>query len=167
MAVKTRAKTSSKKAPKSSSGLPIKIRPGKMLIDGKWVNSVSGKTFDTINPATGEVLTNIALGGRRDVDLAVKAARKAFESGPWPEMDARDRGRILAKAAGLIEANLEELAMLETLDNGKPIRETRAVDVPYTADTFFYYAGWADKIHGETIPVRGNMFNYTLREPVG
>ncbi len=82
-------------------------------------------------------------------------------------MDARDRGRILARAAGLIEANLEELATLETLDNGKPIRETRAVDVPYTADTFFYYAGWADKIHGETIPVRGNMFNYTLREPVG
>ncbi len=167
MAVKTRAKKSSKKAPKASSGLPIKIRPGKMLIDGKWVNSVSGKTFDTINPATGEVLTNIAQGGKRDVDLAVKAARKAFETGPWRNMDARDRGRILAKAAGLIEANLEELATLETLDNGKPIRETRAVDVPYTADTFFYYAGGADKIHGETIPVRGNMLNYTLREPVG
>jgi aldehyde dehydrogenase (NAD+) len=167
MAVKTRTKTSSKKAPKPSSGLPIKIRPGKMLIDGKWVNSVSGKTFETINPATGKALTNIALGGRRDVDLAVKAARKAFEAGPWPNMDARDRGRILAKAAGLIEANLEELATLETLDNGKPIRETRTVDVPYTADTFFYYAGGADKIHGETIPVRGNMLNYTLREPVG
>ncbi|MEE9585233.1 MAG: aldehyde dehydrogenase family protein, partial [Candidatus Brocadiales bacterium] len=156
-----------KKRPKSSPRLPIKIKPGKMLIDGKWLNSRSGRTFKTINPATGQVLTKIAEGNRRDVDLAVKAARKAFESGPWPEMDARDRGRILARAAELVEKNLDELALLETLDNGKPIRESRTVDVPYTADTLFYYGGWADKIHGETIPVRGDMFNYTLREPVG
>ena len=157
----------SKKKSESRAKSPVKIKPGKMLIDGKWVNSRSGKTLKTINPATGKVITSIACGDRRDVNLAVKAARKAFESGPWATMDARDRGRILANVAKLVEDNLEELARLETLDNGKPIKESRAVDVPYTADTFFYYAGWADKIHGETIPVRGDMLNYTLREPVG
>jgi aldehyde dehydrogenase (NAD+) len=146
---------------------PIKIKPGKMLIGAKWVDSCSGKTFETINPATGEVITRIAEGDKEDVDLAVKAARKAFEGGPWPRMDARDRGKILAKVAELIMKHLEELAVMETMDNGKPIAQSRAADVPYTADTFFYYAGWADKIHGETIPVRGNFFNYTLREPVG
>lgn len=149
------------------SKLPIKIKPGKMLIDGKWVNALSGKTFNTINPATGKVITHIAEGDRQDVDLAAKAARRAFEEGPWPKMDARDRGKILYKIAELIEKNLEELAVVETTDNGKPITQSRTVDVPYTAETFYYYAGWADKIHGETIPVRGNMFNYTLREPVG
>lgn len=162
MAVKSRAKKS-----KPAKKPPVRVKPGKMLIDGKWVNALSGKTFETINPANGQVLTRIAEGDRRDVDLAVKAARAAFETGPWPRMDARDRGRILARVAELIEKNLEELAILETLDNGKPITQSRTADVPYTADTFFYYAGWADKIHGETIPVRGNMLNYTLREPVG
>ncbi|MCB7129096.1 MAG: aldehyde dehydrogenase family protein [Candidatus Brocadiales bacterium] len=157
----------SKKKSESGAKSSAKIKPGKMLIDGKWVNSRSGKTLKTINPATGKVITSIACGDRRDVNLAVKAARRAFESGPWPAMDARDRGRILANVAKLVEDNHEELARLETLDNGKPIKESRAVDVPYTADTFFYYAGWADKIHGETIPVRGDMLNYTLREPVG
>ncbi len=157
----------SMRKPASKAKPAAKIKPGKMLINGKWVKSVSGRTFKAINPATGKVITNIAEGDRRDVNLAVKAARKAFESGPWSKMDARDRGRILANVAKLIEDNHEELARLETLDNGKPIKESRAVDVPYTADTFFYYAGWADKIHGETIPVRGNMLNYTLREPVG
>jgi len=146
---------------------PIKIKPGKMLIGGKWVDSRSGKTFETTNPATGEVITKIAQGDKEDVDLAVKAARKAFEGGPWPRMDARDRGKLLARVAELVMKNLEELAVMETMDNGKPISHSRNADVPLTADTFFYYAGWADKIHGETIPVRGNYFNYTLREPVG
>ncbi len=146
---------------------PTKIKPGKMLIDGKWADSLSGKTFETINPATGEVITKIAEGDKEDVALAVKAARKAFEVGPWPKMDARDRGKILAKVAELIMKNLEELAVMETVDSGKPITQSRKGDVPYTAETFFYYAGWPDKIHGETIPVRGNYFNYTLREPVG
>ncbi|MEE9200371.1 MAG: aldehyde dehydrogenase family protein [Candidatus Brocadiales bacterium] len=155
------------KKPTSKAKPAAKIKPGKMLINGKWVKSVSGRTFKAINPATGKVITTIAEGDRRDVNLAVKAARKAFESGPWSKMDARDRGRILVNVAKLIEDNHEELARLETLDNGKPIKESRAVDVPYAADTFFYYAGWADKIHGETIPVRGNILNYTLREPVG
>ncbi len=146
---------------------PIKIKPGKMLVNGKWVDSRSGKTFETINPATGEVITQIAQGDKEDVDLAVKSARKAFEEGPWSRMDARDRGKLLAKVAELVMKNAEELATIETMDNGKPITESRNVDLPLTADTFFYYAGWADKIHGETIPVRGNYFNYTLREPVG
>ncbi len=145
----------------------IKIKPGKLFIDGNWVDSVSGKTFDTINPATEEVITSVAEGDRADIDLAVTAARKAFENGPWRKMDARDRGRILLKIASLIEKDSGELALLETLDNGKPISETTNADIPLVIDCFLYYAGWADKIHGETIPVRGEYFNYTMREPVG
>lgn len=145
----------------------LKIKPGRLLIDGKWVDSVSGKTFDTINPATEEVITCIAEGDRADIDLAVTAARKAFEDGPWKKTDARDRGRILFEIANLIEKNKDELALLETLDNGKPISETMNADLPLVIDCLLYYAGWADKIHGETIPVRGEFFNYTLREPVG
>lgn len=145
----------------------VKIKPGKLFINGKWVNSVSGKTFDTINPATEEVITSIAEGGKADIDLAVTAARKAFEKGPWRKIDARDRGKILFKIMELIEKNKDELALLETLDNGKPISETTNADLPLVIDCLLYYAGWADKIHGETIPVRGEFFNYTIREPVG
>ncbi len=145
----------------------VKIKHGKLFINGKWVNSVSGKTFDTLNPATEEVITSVEEGDSADIDLAVTAARKAFEDGPWKNMDARDRGRILLEIANLIEKNKDELALLETLDNGKPISETTNVDIPLVIDCFLYYAGWADKIHGETIPVRGEFFNYTLREPVG
>lgn len=145
----------------------VKIKQGKLFINGKWVNSVSGKTFDTLNPATEEVITSVAEGDSADIDLAVTAARKAFEDGPWKNMDARDRGRVLLEIANLIEKNKDELALLETLDNGKPISETTNADLPLVIDCFLYYAGWADKIHGETIPVRGEFFNYTLREPVG
>jgi aldehyde dehydrogenase (NAD+) len=145
----------------------IKRKKWKLLIGGKWVNAVSGKTFVTLNPATEEPLANVAEGDKADINLAVKAARKAFEDGPWRKMDARDRGKVLMRIAELIEKNKDEFAMLDTLDNGKPISESVAVDVPMSAETFLYYAGWADKIHGETIPVRGNYFNYTLREPVG
>ena len=145
----------------------VKIKPGKLFINGKWVDSVSGKTFDTVNPATEEVLTCVAEGDKADIDLAVTAAREAFENGPWKKMDARDRGRILLEIANLIEKNKEELALLDTLDNGKPINETTNADIPLAVDCFLYYAGWADKIHGETVPVRGDFFNYTLREPVG
>jgi aldehyde dehydrogenase (NAD+) len=145
----------------------VNINPGKLFINGKWVDSVSGKTFDTLNPATEEVLTCVAEGDSADIDLAVTAARKAFEEGPWRNIDARDRGRVLLEIANLIEMNKDELALLETLDNGKPISETTNVDIPLVIDCFIYYAGWADKIHGETIPVRGDFFNYTLREPVG
>ena len=139
----------------------------KLLIDGQWRESVSGKTFETVNPATEEVIASVSEGDAADIDLAVKAARKAFDSGPWRKMDARDRGRLLYKLAELVETNLEELAALETLDNGKPISESRTADLPLVIDCLRYYAGWADKIHGQTIPVRGNYFCYSRREPVG
>jgi aldehyde dehydrogenase (NAD+) len=146
---------------------PPKVRQTKMLIDGKWRDSVTGKKFKTINPATEEVIAEVAEGGPQDIDLAVKAARKAFDSGPWRRMDARDRGRLINKLADLIEEHKEELAALETLDNGKPISDSKAADLPLTIDCFRYYAGWADKQHGKTIPVRGNYFCYTRHEPLG
>ena len=145
-----------------------KISPGKLLINGQWVEG-TGKSFDTVNPATGEVLTQIAEASARDVDQAVSAARKAFEdmAGPWRKMSASERGKVLWRIADLIEANIEELAELETLDNGKPIFESRYVDMPMVADVFRYFAGWATKIHGETVNTFPNAFTYTLREPIG
>ena len=145
----------------------LKIKPGKLFINGEWVDSVSGKTFDTLNPATEEIITSVAEGDSADIDLAVDAARKAFEEGSWRNIDARERGKVLLRIMELIDKNRDEFALLETLDNGKPISETTNVDIPLVIDCFLYYAGWADKIHGETIPVRGEFFNYTLREPVG
>jgi len=139
----------------------------KLLIDGQWRDSLSGKTFATVNPATEELIANVSEGDAADIDLAVKAARKAFDTGPWRKTDARDRGRLMNRLADLIEKNVDELAELETLDNGKPISESRNADLPLVIDCFRYYAGWADKIHGQTIPVRGNYFCYTKREPVG
>ena len=146
---------------------PVVKEQQPMLIGGKWVDSVSGKTFPTINPATGETICHVAEGDKADIDLAVKAARKAFESGPWAKMNASDRGRLLNKLADLIEENIDELAALETLDNGKPFRDARAADLPLTIKCYRYYAGWADKIHGKTIPIDGNFFCYTRHEPVG
>ncbi len=143
------------------------IRQTQCFIGGQWVPAASGKTFETVNPATEEVITQVAEGDAADIDLAVEAARNAFENGPWSKMDARDRGRLIAKLADLIEDEAEELAALETLDNGKPIREAKAADLPLTVDCLRYYAGWADKIHGQTIPIRGPYFCYTRREPVG
>jgi phenylacetaldehyde dehydrogenase len=144
-----------------------------MLIDGKWVNAVSGKTFPTYNPATGEVLAQIAEGDREDIDLAVKAARKAFDSGPWSRMTASQRGRLIWKLGDLLEQNVEELATLETLDNGKPLAIARAADIPLAAELFRYMAGWATKLEGTTIPLsvpytpKARYHAYTLREPVG
>src|SRR5438132_9927410 len=129
----------------------VEIRQTKMLIDGKLIDAVSGRTFETINPAPGEVITRVAEGDKADVDLAVKAARKAFESGAWKKMSARARGRLLYKLADLIEANIDELAALETLNNGKPISDTRNIDLPLVVECYRYYAGWADKIEGRTI----------------
>ncbi len=145
------------------------IKPGKLLIGGEWCDATSGATFDTVNPATGEVLTQIAAGTHADVERAVSAARKAFDdpAGPWQKMTASDRGRLLWRIGDLIDAHVEEIAELETLDNGKPIFESRYVDVPMVAEVFRYYAGWATKIHGETINARASAFTYTLREPVG
>jgi aldehyde dehydrogenase (NAD+) len=137
------------------------------FIGGRWTPAVSGRTFETVNPATEEVIAQVAEGDAADVDLAVKAARHALEQGPWGRMDARDRGRLLYKLADLIEENADELAALESLDNGKPIRDSRGADLPLVIDCLRYYAGFADKIHGQTIPIRGEYFTYTRREPVG
>ena len=146
----------------------LKQQPIKMLIGGQWVEAASGKTFDTFNPANGQVLARVAEGDAEDINRAVAAARKAFESGPWPKLTPSQRGRLLWKVAELIEENAEELALLETLDNGKPIKYSRGGDVPLTADHFRYFAGWATKLEGDTIPVSiPNMFTYTLREPLG
>ncbi len=144
-----------------------KIRQTNLLIGGKWLESRSGKRFATVNPVNEQVIAEVAEGDSADVDAAVKAARAAFDSGPWSRMDARDRGRLMNKLADLMEANLEELAALESLDNGKPIRDARAADLPLAIDCLRYYAGWADKLTGDTIPIRGNYFCYTRREPVG
>lgn len=146
---------------------PPKVANQQMLIGGKWVDSVSGKSFETINPATGEVICRVAEGDKADIDLAVKAARKAFESGPWPKMNPSERGRLLNKLADAIEKHADELAALETLDNGKPIGESTAADLPLTIACYRYYAGWADKISGRTLPVDGDYFCYTRHEPVG
>ena len=143
------------------------VRQTQCFIGGQWIPAQSGKTFETVNPATEEVIAQVAEGDAADVDLAVAAARAALDSGPWRKMDARDRGRLLYKLADLIEDEIDELAALETLDNGKPIREATAGDLPLVIDTLRYYAGFADKIHGQTIPVRGEYFTYTRREPVG
>jgi phenylacetaldehyde dehydrogenase len=142
----------------------------KMLIGGRWVEAASGRTFETRNPATGEVLARIAEGDREDIDRAVKAARRAFEEGPWPEMHPSERSRLLWKVSELIDQHRDELAELETLDNGKPIVLSRIVDLPSVIETFRYFAGWATKIEGNTIPMSkpgAKYFAYTLREPVG
>ena len=145
-----------------------KVSTGKLLINGEWLEG-SGKPFDTVNPATGAVLTQVAEASAKDVDQAVAAARKTFDDigGPWRKMSASERGKILWRIADLLEKNIDELAELETLDNGKPIFESRYVDMPMVADVFRYFAGWATKIHGETVNSFSNAFTYTLREPVG
>src|ERR671928_344161 len=147
----------------SASMSPTKYQ---LFIDGQWVDSESGKTFKTPNPATGETLAEVAEADKADIDKAVAAARKAFE-GKWGKMSARDRGRLLYKLSQLIEERSQELAQLETSDNGKPIRESQYVDLPQVVENFEYFAGMATKIEGETIPVPGSLFNYTLREPLG
>src|ERR1700724_3683217 len=145
----------------------------KMLINGKWVEAASGKTFPTYNPATGEVLAHVAEGDREDINRAVKAARTAFETGRWSQLTASERGRLIWKLADLLEENLEEFAELESLDNGKPLKVARAADVPLAVDLFRYMAGWATKIEGNTIPISvpytpgAKYLAYTLREPVG
>ena len=140
----------------------------RMLIDGKWVDAASGKTFATVDPSTEEPLAQVPAGDKEDIDRAVRAARRAFENGPWRRMTASERGRALWKLADLIDARSEEFAQLETLDNGKPLTVSRAADIPLVVDHLRYYAGWATKVEGETIPVSvPGMLTYTLREPVG
>ncbi len=143
-----------------------RFKPGKLLIGGKWADAQSGKRFEALNPATGQVLTTLAEGDKADVDLAVAAARAAFD-GPWSKMLPAERQHVIWKVGDLILENADELAEIESLDNGKPIRESRNVDIPMAAEVFRYYAGWVTKIHGDTIPVNGPFLNYTLREPMG
>jgi aldehyde dehydrogenase (NAD+) len=155
------------------STLPIPMEPGvapsatKLLINNCWVPSESGKTFATINPSTGEEICQVAEADAADVEKAVKAARAAFEQGPWKKMRASERGRLLNRLADLIEKNTDELARLETLDNGKPFSIAKAVDVMKTLACYRYFAGWADKIQGKTIPIDGEFFCYTRHEPIG
>ncbi|MCH8133173.1 MAG: aldehyde dehydrogenase family protein, partial [Myxococcales bacterium] len=142
-----------------------------LLIGGRWIPAASGETFAVENPAREDTLAHAAKGGAEDIDRAVMAARQAFEDGPWRRMNPSERGRLLWKLADSIEAHAEEFAQLESLDNGKPLAVARAADVALTVDHFRYYAGWATKIEGETIPINGPpgsvFLDYTLREPVG
>src|SRR5438309_3449050 len=144
-----------------------KLESGRLLIDGQWTDGA--KKLDTINPATGEVLTEVVAASPEASERAVQAAHKAFEdrSGMWRKMSASERGRLIWRLADLIEKNIDELAELETLDNGKPIFESRYVDMPMVIDVLRYYAGWATKIHGETVNTFETAFTYTVREPVG
>jgi len=144
-------------------------RPSKLYIDGEFKPAASGRTFPVYNPATGNLLANVAEADREDVDRAVQAARRAFDGGPWPKMSPSERGRLLWKLSDLIEKNLDELAEIESIDNGKPVAVARAADVPLAVDMFRYMAGWATKLTGSTIPISfpGEYLSYTVREPVG
>ena len=145
----------------------VSISAKKILINNRWAESDSGKTFATLNPATGEEICQIAEADTADVDRAVKAARAAFEHGPWRKTMASERGRLLNRLADLMEQHADELASLEVLDNGKPYTVAKAVDVAASIGCYRYFAGWADKVHGKTIPIDGNFFCYTRHEPVG
>src|ERR1700760_1231957 len=145
--------------------------PRKLFIDGEWVEAVSGKTFATPNPATGETLAKVAEGDAEDINRAVRAARKAFEDGPWSRMTPSERGRIIWRIGDLILEHTDEFAQLESLDNGKPFPVAQAADVPLAADLFHYMAGWATKIEGQTINILvaympgGKFHSYNAWEP--
>lgn len=153
-------------AEKSRTVQPPQVKDQPLFIGGKFVDSVSGKTFAAINPSTGATICQVAEADKADVDLAVKAARKALETGPWAKMDAADRGRLMYKLADLVEKEANQLAALESLNCGKTITDSRG-DLQGVVNTLRYYAGWADKVEGRTVPVRGNFLSYTLRQPVG
>ncbi|XP_027360660.1 aldehyde dehydrogenase family 2 member B7, mitochondrial-like isoform X2 [Abrus precatorius] len=146
---------------------PVKVENTQLLIDGKFVDAASGKTFPTLDPRTGDVISRVAEGDHEDVDRAVAAARKAFDHGPWPRMTAYERQRILLRAADLFEKHNDELAALETWDNGKPYEQSAQIEIPMLVRLFRYYAGWADKIHGLTVPADGPHHVQTLHEPIG
>ena len=139
----------------------------KMFINGEFVSAIGGKTFETYNPATEEVLAVVCEAQEEDIDVAVKAARSAFESGPWAEMATAERAHLIYKLADLIEEHREELAQLEALDNGKPYQVALDDDISATVENYRYYAGWATKIIGQTIPISKDYLNYTRHEPVG
>ncbi|HSN85452.1 MAG TPA: aldehyde dehydrogenase family protein, partial [Thermoanaerobaculia bacterium] len=151
----------------AASRAEVRFPPPKLWIGGAWTDSEGGRTFVTENPATEASLCEVASASAADIDRAVQAARTALH-GVWARTSARERGRLLWRLADAVEAHIDELALLETLDNGKPIFESRYVDVPGAIEALRYYAGWADKVHGTTLPVEGPFtLAYTLREPVG
>jgi aldehyde dehydrogenase (NAD+) len=137
-----------------------------LFVGGEFAAAASGRCLPVENPATEEILCEVAEGDARDVDRAVGAARTCFESDGWQKLEPRQRGRMLARAADLLEARAEEFARLETQQNGKPLFESR-IDVAMTVETLRYYAGWADKVTGATLPLSAASFVYTLKEPVG
>jgi aldehyde dehydrogenase (NAD+) len=138
----------------------------KLLIGNEWREAVSGQTMEVVNPATEEVIATVPSAGADDLDAAVQAARAALD-GPWSALSARERGRLVRRLGERLLARADEIARLETLHNGKPISESRQIEIPAAAECFEYYGGWSDKIMGETIPVKGNYLTYTLREPIG
>src|ERR1700760_1903604 len=152
--------------PPETAAMEFLRKPQGLLIDGKRVASASGRMFKSLNPATEEVIATVAEGNQADVDRAVAAARRAFE-GPWRTMRAAERGHILFRLVELMKQHADEIAALESLDAGKPISGVLRQDLPAAIDTLTYYAGWADKIGGETVSTRSDAFTYTVREPVG
>lgn len=146
---------------------PVSVKYNQLLINGQFVDAASGKTFPTLDPRTGEVIAHVAEGDVEDVNRAVSAARKAFDEGPWPRMTAYERSRIIWRFADLLEKHTDEIAALETWDNGKPYEQAAKIEIPMTVRIFRYYAGWADKIHGLTVPADGPYHVQTLHEPIG
>jgi acyl-CoA reductase-like NAD-dependent aldehyde dehydrogenase len=143
------------------------MKAGEIFVAGKWQAPLSGETYQPINPANEEPLAAVGKGDERDIDAAVAAARKAFDEGPWPKMSPHERGRIVWKLGDLIQQNLDEMARLESLCTGKTMFDSGKVEIPFAAEVFRYYAGWASKIHGETLQLRDTAFTFTLRHPVG
>jgi acyl-CoA reductase-like NAD-dependent aldehyde dehydrogenase len=143
------------------------MKAGEIFVAGKWQAPLSGETYTPINPANEEPLAAVGKGDERDIDAAVAAARKAFDEGPWPKMSPHERGRIVWKLGDLIQQNLDEMARLESLCTGKTMFDSGKVEIPFAAEVFRYYAGWASKIHGETLQLRDTAFTFTLRHPVG
>lgn len=143
--------------------------PRQLLVNGRWSDAADGSEFETINPATGELIATVAHAGRLDADRAVKAARHALDEGPWPKMTPAERGRIISKLGDLLLQNVDDLALLETLDQGKPLSVASSIDIPSAASLFHYMSGWCTKLTGETIPISvpGEFHTYTVREPVG
>jgi aldehyde dehydrogenase (NAD+) len=143
------------------------MHTNEVFIGGQWRPPESGETYATVNPATEEVSARIAKGDERDIDVAVQAARRAFDQGPWPRMPAAERARVLWKLADLITANLDEMARLESVNTGKTLFDSGKVEIPFAAEVFRYYAGWTTKLHGETLNLREGAFTFTLRQPLG
>ncbi|XP_062159445.1 benzaldehyde dehydrogenase, mitochondrial-like [Alnus glutinosa] len=146
---------------------PVSVNYNQLLIDGKFVNAASERTFPTLDPRTGDAIAHVAEGDAEDINRAVAAARKAFDEGPWPKMTAYERQKILLRFADLLEKHNDELAALETWDNGKPYEQAAKIEVPMMIRLIRYYAGWADKIHGLTVPADGQYHVQTLHEPIG